>query len=159
MMGQWKGDVGSVRVGGRKKGGEGEGAKEVADRVEGKVGRNANTDKLTEHTRLVRKYRSCEEDVKWATCGLIGTVTDGASIPLIQNRVEDAGFKDIDIIPLGADKVFVQSLSGIDVLEVVHEAKQFFDMIFSSLIGWTKTVLPFQGGMDPFVWNSVTCLE
>ena len=119
----------------------------MADRVEGMVGTNANTDKSTEHTRLIRKYRSCEEDVKWETSGLIGTVIDGASIPLIQNRVGDAGFKDIDIIPLGADKVFVQSLSGIDVSEVVHEAKQFFNMIFSSLTGWTKTMLPFQRGL------------
>ena len=49
--------------------------------------------------------------------------------------MEDAGFKDIDIIPLGADKVFVHSLSNIDVSEVVHEEKQFFDMIFSNLTG------------------------
>jgi len=135
--GRLKGDVGGlrvgmvvVRVGGtNKKGGEGEGVKEVADRVEGKVGRKANMNKLTEHTRLIWKYRSCAED---------GTV--------IQNRVEDTGFKDIDIIPLGADEVFVRSLSSINVSEVVHEAKPFFDMIFSSVTGWTKTVLPFQRG-------------
>lgn len=53
---------------------------------------------------------------------------------------------DIDIIPLGADKVFVHSLSDMDVSAVVSEAKPFFDMIFSNLTSWTKTVLPFQRG-------------
>jgi len=89
--------VGSVlvRVGGvGKKGREGVGGKEV---------RKLSTDKHTSTQKLIRKYRSCDEDVNWAKCGYIGTVIDGASVPLIQNRVEDAGFKDIDIIPLGAD--------------------------------------------------------
>jgi len=77
---------------------------------------------------------------------LIGTVTDGTAVPIIQNRVEDAGFKDIDIIPLGADKVFVHSLSGANVAEVVKEARPFFDLIFSSVVRWTKDVMPFQRG-------------
>ena len=136
-----------MRVGGpKKKGGEGEGGKEVKVQVERKVGINTGTYKVTEHTRLVQKYSSCEDDVAWASRGLIGTVIDGTTIPLIQNRVEDAGFKDIDIIPLGADKVFVHSLSNIDMSEVVHEAKQFFDLIFSNLTGWTKILLPYQKG-------------
>jgi len=89
--GRLEGDVDGVRVGSvlvrvggtKKKGGQGEGGKEVAARVKEKVGRNISTDKVTEHTRLVRKYRSCEEDVTWASHGLIGTVIDGTSIPLI----------------------------------------------------------------------------
>ena len=108
--------------------------------------RLASTDKSTLHTRLIRKYKSCEEDLKWATRGLIGTVTKGTAVPIIQNRVEDAGFKDIDIIPLGAEKVFVHSLLGANVAEVVKEARSFFDLIFSSLVGWTKEVMPFQRG-------------
>jgi hypothetical protein len=50
-------------------------------------------------------------------------VMDGVPIPLIQNRVVDAGFKDIDIFPLGADKVFVHSMNDINVSEVVQSAK------------------------------------
>jgi len=84
--------------------------------------------------------------VNWAKHGYIGTVIDGASIPLIQNRVEDAGFKDIDIIPLEADKVFVHSLSGANVSEIVGNAKQFFDLIFYNMVHWKKEVLPFQRG-------------
>jgi len=85
-----------VRVGDRKQQGEDDdGGEKGAVRLEGQVGRLASTDKSTLQTRLIRKYRSCEEDLKWATHGLIGTVTDGTAIPIIQNRVEDAGFKDI----------------------------------------------------------------
>jgi hypothetical protein len=51
---------------------------------------------------------------------------DGAPIPLIRNRIVDAGFKDIDIIPLGADKVFVHSTNDNNVSDVVQAAKQFF---------------------------------
>jgi len=141
--------VGSVlvKVRDRKQPGEeGDGGENGAVRLEGHVGRLASTDKSVLQTRLLQKYRSCEEDFKWVTRGLIGTVTDGTAIPIIQNRVEDAGFKDIDVIPLGADKVFVHSLSGANVTEVVNEARPFFDLIFSSLIGWTKDVMPFQRG-------------
>ena len=139
--------VGSVlvKVGGTgKMGSEGDGGSKV--NVEGKMGRKASTVKQSTSSRLVRKYTSCEEDLKWASRGLIGTVIDGASIPLIQGKVEDAGFKDIDIIPLGVDKVFVHSMSGVDVSLIVKEAKQFFDMIFSNMVGWKQEVFPFQRG-------------
>jgi len=114
--------VGSVmvRVGvSTEKEGDGEGDERVADRVIGKAGRKASTDMSKGQTRLVRKYRSFNEDLKWASRGLTGTVMDGAPIHVIQNRVVDAGFKDIDIIPLGADKVFVHSLNDLNISEVV----------------------------------------
>ena len=60
--------------------------------------------------------------------------------------MKDAGFKDVDIISLGADKVFVQSLSDVCISDIVREVKQFFDLIFSSLVRWDKEVLPFQRG-------------
>ena len=37
--------------------------------------------------------------------------------------MEGAGFKDIDIIPIGDDKVFVHSLSGADVSVIVDKAR------------------------------------
>jgi len=67
-------------------------------------------------------------------------------IPLIQNRVEDVGFKDIDTIPLGANRVFIHSLSGDNVYAIVGKAKQFFNLIFFYLVVWDKRVLPFQRG-------------
>lgn len=72
--------VGSVwvRMGGAsKKVWNGEEGVEKADVVKGKEGRNASTDTMNMCTKLVRKYRSYEEDIKWATRGLVGTVTNG----------------------------------------------------------------------------------
>jgi len=140
-----KGEEGGVRVGtvlvrvggaGRKEG-EGEGGVDE---------RKASTTKQTTVTKLIRKYRTHDEDLNWAKRGFIGTVIDGASIPLIQNRVEDAGFKDVDIIPIGADKVFVQSLSGADVSVIVDKAREFFDFIFSNLVPWKEEIVSFQRG-------------
>ena len=135
----------AVRLGGKARMREGEGEKEstVMATVKGRMETNTN---IIAPKKLVRHYRSREEDINWAMRGLVGTVLNGESISIIQNRVEDAGFKDIYIIPLGADKVFVQSLSNVSVSEIVREAKQFFDLIFASLVRWDKKVLPFQRG-------------
>jgi len=138
-------DEGGVRVGSvlvtvgsaGNKVGEGDGGKKV---------RKTSTTQQTTGTKLIRRYRTRVEDLNWEKRGFIGTVIDGASIPLIQNRVDDAGFSDIDIIPIGADKVFVHSLSGADVTAIVTQARQFFDLIFSNLVPWKEGVLPFQRG-------------
>jgi hypothetical protein len=127
-------------------GSKGEGGRHGRGEEEGLVGRKAGTVKQTLTSKMVHKYVSLEEDWNWAKRGLIGTVIDGESIPIIQSCVEDADFKDIDIIPLGADKVFIHSLSGAIVSEIVGAAKHFFDLIFSSLYVWDKAVLPFQRG-------------
>jgi len=50
----------------------------------------------------------------------------GNQFRLFKIRVEDGGFKDLDIIPLGADKVFIHSLSESNVSDIVGNAKQFF---------------------------------
>jgi hypothetical protein len=60
--------------------------------------------------------------------------------------VEDASFKDIDIIPLGANKVFIHSLSNANIFEIVGEAKQFFDLLSSIFSRWDQAVLPFRRG-------------
>ena len=86
--------------------------------LKGTVLNGVSTDKHLAAKRLVKKYKSREEDLEWARRGLVGTVINGESIPLIQSRVEDGGFKDLDIIPIGADKV----------------------------VCWKKDALPFQRG-------------
>lgn len=125
--------------------GEGEGGK-VAEVGMGESVRNISTDTQTVEKKYARRYTPCVEDNEWASKGLIGTVLNGESIPLIQNRVEDAGFKDVNIIPLGEDKVFVHSLSDVSVIDIVGKAKQFFNLIFSSMSIWKKGVLPFHRG-------------
>jgi hypothetical protein len=96
--------------------------------------------------KLVRMYRTLDSDLQWARNGLVGTVSNGEAIPVIQRRVEDAGFRDVDIIPLGPDKVFIHSLSNVNILQVVVEAKQFFDLLFSNIVRWEKSTTDFQRG-------------
>jgi len=74
----------------------------------------------------IRKYRSQEEDLLWARKGVVASVLNGELIPMIQNRVTNAGFLDLDIIPMGADKKFIWSLSNSDVMKIVKEASGFF---------------------------------
>ncbi|KEH15708.1 bromodomain protein, putative [Medicago truncatula] len=60
---------------------------------------------------LVCKYRSNVDDLQWARNGVTTTVINGESIPVVQDRIADAGMVGIDIIPLGVDKVFIRSTS------------------------------------------------
>jgi len=39
----------------------------------------------------------------------MATVVNGEAIKVIQKRVEDAGFVNLDVIPMGADQVFLKS--------------------------------------------------
>ncbi|GAU46774.1 hypothetical protein TSUD_402850 [Trifolium subterraneum] len=58
----------------------------------------------------------------------------------------DAGFNELDIIPMGADKVFVRSLSDIDTVTVVEGAKDFFNLVFSIWARWDKEIVPVRRG-------------
>ncbi|MCI34757.1 hypothetical protein A2U01_0055978, partial [Trifolium medium] len=80
---------------------------------------------------FLRNYRSQSDDVKWAQNGLVATVINGEAIPVVPNRISDAGFDDLVLIPMGADKVFVRSLEGVDALSIVNGAKEFFKLVFS----------------------------
>ncbi|MCI01589.1 sulfate transporter [Trifolium medium] len=95
-------------------------------------------------TKLVHKYRSNANDVKWARQGVVATVKYGEAIPVVQAQIADAGFQNLHIIPLGADKVFIHSLSAEDVMINFNGARPFFDHFFSSIVRWDKELLPIQ---------------
>jgi len=86
--------------------------------VEGiEVGTNRGPEVGTQpFKQMVRKYRSQEEDLKWACNGVVASVINGEAILVVQNRLEDAGFTDLDIILMGADRVFIWSLSDANVM-------------------------------------------
>ncbi|PNX62600.1 putative sulfate transporter, partial [Trifolium pratense] len=64
----------------------------------------------------MRSYRSTPVDADWVHNGIVATIFNGEAIPVVQNRILDAGFNDVVLIPMGADKVFVRSLEGVDVM-------------------------------------------
>jgi len=96
--------------------------------------------------KLVRKYRYFGEDLMWVQLGVVATVVNGEAIPMVQKRVEDAGFADLEIIPMGADKVFLKSVSEKDTWSLLGEAKEFFDHFFANWKRWDKEVVPFKRG-------------
>ncbi|MCI31570.1 sulfate transporter, partial [Trifolium medium] len=81
--------------------------------------------------KIVCKYRSNVNDVNWARQGVVATVKNGEVISVVQARIADAEFQNFHIIPLGADKVFIHSLSAEDVMINFNVARQFFDHFFS----------------------------
>ncbi|MCI13404.1 hypothetical protein A2U01_0034521 [Trifolium medium] len=92
----------------------------------------------------MRNYRTKSDDVKWAQNGIVATITNGDDVPVIQNIITDAGFTDLVLIPMGVDKVFVRSLTGEDVLPVVNNAKEFFQLVFSNWMRWENNLMPHQ---------------
>ncbi|KAK2444862.1 heterogeneous nuclear ribonucleoprotein A0 [Trifolium repens] len=93
---------------------------------------------------FLRKYRSKPDDVQWAQNGIVATVING--VPMVQNRIVDAGFDDLVITPMGADKVFIRCTEGGDAMSVVGGAEEFFKLIFSNWTRWDKDGRPYQRG-------------
>ncbi|PNX66030.1 putative sulfate transporter, partial [Trifolium pratense] len=91
-------------------------------------------------------YKTEPDDVAWAQNGLVATIINGEAVPVVQSRIMDAGFNDVIIIPMGADKVFVRSSSGIDVKAIIDSAKEFFQIIFSSWTSWESHAQDYRRG-------------
>ncbi|MCI55524.1 sulfate transporter, partial [Trifolium medium] len=85
---------------------------------------------------LVLNYRTKSDDGKWAQNGIVATVVNGEAVPVVQSRITDACFNDVVLIPMGADKVFVRSSTGDDVLAIVNSAAEFFKLVFSNRMRW-----------------------
>ncbi|MCI63362.1 sulfate transporter, partial [Trifolium medium] len=57
-------------------------------------------DEIPVSRTYVRKYRTAADDVQWAQHDMVATVVNGEAVSMVQNRIEDAGFKELDILPL-----------------------------------------------------------
>ncbi|GAU19085.1 hypothetical protein TSUD_79070 [Trifolium subterraneum] len=95
---------------------------------------------------LMRNFRTMPDDVLWAQNGLVATIINGEAVPVVQNRITDAGFHDLLIIPMGAEKVFIRSTAGADVLTIVNSAKDFFTLVFSNWTRWGKEAATYRRG-------------
>ncbi|KAK2421300.1 heterogeneous nuclear ribonucleoprotein A0 [Trifolium repens] len=105
-----------------------------------------DTVKGKESSMFLRNYRSKPEDAQWVLQGLVATVNNGEAIPVVQNRISDAGFGDLVIIPMGADKVFIRRTEGGDAMDIVGGAEEFFNLVFSNWMRWEKGGRPYQRG-------------
>ncbi|GAU34888.1 hypothetical protein TSUD_144190 [Trifolium subterraneum] len=95
---------------------------------------------------FLRNFRTTPDDVMWAQNGIVVTIINGEAVPVVQNRITDAGFQDLILIPMGADKVFIRSSARTDALTIVNSATDFFTLLFSNWMRWGKVVHPYQRG-------------
>ncbi|GAU34276.1 hypothetical protein TSUD_321220 [Trifolium subterraneum] len=86
----------------------------------------------------LRNFRTKPDNVRWVQNGLVETIINGEAISIVQNRITDAGFHDLIIITMGADKVFIRSASGADVLTTINSAKDFFHTCFFELVKFLR---------------------
>ncbi|PNY12472.1 putative sulfate transporter [Trifolium pratense] len=93
-----------------------------------------------------RSYHSKPDDSKWALNGVVASVVNGEAIPVLQNRIRDAGFNDLVLIPMGADKVFVRNIENTDTNATFDSAKDFFKLVFSSWTRWENETSPYRRG-------------
>jgi len=84
--------------------------------------------------------------MSWAAKGVVVSVLNSDAIPVLQRRIFDAGFVNLVIIPMGADKVFLRSLDDIDVSTTLSGASDFFNNFFSQPVRWTKDTLVRERG-------------
>jgi len=82
-------------------------------------------------------YNSRPEDRGWADGGLVAKVVSGDSSLALQQRVEDAGFDNIVVTPMGSNRVFLHISGGGDMWQVFHEANDFFNFLFTDIHKWT----------------------
>jgi len=76
----------------------------------------------------------------------VATVHNGESIPLIQQRILDAGFENLDIIPMGADKVYLRSSNVVDVKSLLSCSAYFFKAFFTVIKSWNEKCGKFERG-------------
>jgi len=95
---------------------------------------------------LIRKFQPAEVDISWASHGVVANVRDGEAIPLTQNRIWDAGFDFLKILPMGADKVFIFTTLDTEVMTVINGARDFFNMLFENFKPWNNDKASFQRG-------------
>ncbi|KEH42136.1 RNA recognition motif [Medicago truncatula] len=92
------------------------GAKPVVkerDVVEGRkteVGAKVSRQGVFSNQVYVPKYSSSANDLSWATKGMVASVLNREVIPVLQRRILDAGFDNLVLFPLGADKVLLRTL-------------------------------------------------
>lgn len=95
---------------------------------------------------LTPKYQSRLDDRSWASSGMVATVIGNESSLALKQRVDDAGFNNVDVIPMGGDRVFLQCSDGRDIWQVFNEAVDFFGMLFTNIHRWSDSDAKYERG-------------
>ncbi|KAK2409469.1 heterogeneous nuclear ribonucleoprotein A0 [Trifolium repens] len=60
----------------------------------------------------VRSYKAAPDDVNWARSGVVATIANGEAGSVVRRRLEDAGFKGLDLIHLGGARFLFGARTG-----------------------------------------------
>lgn len=98
------------------------------------------------HSKGNLVYNCMSEDLVWVNGGMVARVVSGDSSLSLQQRVEDAGFTNVVVTPMGSDRVFLHCLGGDDIWKVFNDALQFFGMLFGDLHRWSSQDIIYERG-------------
>ncbi|CAG9768404.1 unnamed protein product [Ceutorhynchus assimilis] len=77
---------------------------------------------------------------------MIARVIAGDSALDLQQRVEDAGFPNVVVTPMGGDRVFLNCSGDEDIWQVFNGALHFFAMLFSNIHKWSEAEVRYERG-------------
>lgn len=92
------------------------------------------------------EYKSDPVDRDWAGSGLVATIVTGETSLSIQQRVEDAGFINVEFIPMGGDRLFLRSRNNEDIWTVFNKAIDFFSLFLSEVHKWSTEDVRYERG-------------
>ena len=96
--------------------------------------------------QFILVFKSCEEDREWATSGMVSHIKVGDSTLSFQQRIEDVGFPNVSITPLGGDRVFLHCTGGDAFSIVLKGASEFFGMLFYNFHKWYDSLIRYERG-------------
>jgi len=129
--------------------------------TEHKTSNVGTTLKVIGKANVTRKFHSDNEDVIWASKGALAKVRNGDFIPLVQQKIIDAGFDNVRVVPRGGDNVILFCPGTEDMMSVYLAAADFFNCFFTDMHAWslTEDTVPERGvwlriyGIPLHVWH------
>lgn len=107
-----------------------------------------DVERAAAHSTLQKQlsYNSNSENHLWASGGIMARAVLGDSSLSLQKRVEDVGFFNVVVTPMGIDRVFLRCLGGHDIWNVFNEAIHFIGMLFENLHKWSSVDVNYERG-------------
>jgi len=86
---------------------------------------------------VTRNFHYDNDDVVWTSKGALARVLNGDFIPIVQQKIIDAGFDNVRVVPRGGDNVILFCPGKEDMMSVYLEAADFFNCFFTDMRVWS----------------------
>lgn len=78
-----------------------------------------------------------EEDMSWLKHCYVGYVHEPDIVQTIQDKIKDVGLLSMFVLPMGGDKVSIQTMEGGDFEELAKDAESMMKDWFSDITRWS----------------------